>query len=236
LLCQVRNEKFFFRQTQGPGRQRYAAQGVSRASLGSLGQAAFGEMSILEILTGKGTFKGLVPMILAYLDLIGTDSHTMGTVGKYLEFIVARASGELLTPAAWMRRFVADHPDYRKDSVISQQIGADLMAACHEVGVGALRVPDLHGTFVIAPVLADDAYAVPLRADALPRRGRGTTASDLITMYQLRTELLARQRKLQTDEAEAQGTLERVQSELRGVESQLGMLGPKSGGGGPTPY
>ena len=110
------------------------------------------------------------------------------------------------------------------------------MAACHEVGVGALQVPELHGRFTIAPVLADDAYAVPLRADAAPRRGRGTTASDLITMYQLRTELLARRRKLQADEATMSAQLERVQAELRGVESQLSMLAPRSGATAPASY
>merc|ERR1719217_1863555 len=31
------------------------------------------EVSILEILQGVGSYKGLIPMILAYLDVIGTD-------------------------------------------------------------------------------------------------------------------------------------------------------------------
>ena len=79
-------------------------------------------------------------MILAYLDVIGTDSVTLRTVSTYLDFIVARAAGELMTPAAWMREYIRSHPDYKFDSVVSARIAADLMAKCHRIGQGLEKV------------------------------------------------------------------------------------------------
>ena len=71
-------------------------------------------MTASEVLMGNGkAYKGLVPMIMAYLNLIGTDAHTLQRIDTYMDFICARASGELLTPAQWMRRFVRKHPDYK---------------------------------------------------------------------------------------------------------------------------
>lgn len=58
-----------------------------------------------------------MPLILTYLELIHTDGNTLSTVTNYLDFIVARASGELMSPATWMRKFVQAHPDYKGDSV-----------------------------------------------------------------------------------------------------------------------
>ena len=33
-----------------------------------------------------------------------------------------RASGELLTTAAWLRQFVQTHPLYKQDSVVSEEV------------------------------------------------------------------------------------------------------------------
>jgi hypothetical protein len=54
---------------------------------------------------------------VADLDVIGTDSVTLSTVSTYLDFIVARAAGELMTPAAWMREYIRKHPDYKYDAL-----------------------------------------------------------------------------------------------------------------------
>lgn len=43
--------------------------------------------------------------------------------------------GTLLTPATWIREFVTSHPDYRKDSVVSQVINYDLLKAVDEMFV-----------------------------------------------------------------------------------------------------
>jgi len=126
-------------------------------------------MSCSEILCGKGEYRGLVPMIMAYLNLIGTDAHTLQRIDTYMDFICARASGELLTPAQWMRRFVRKHPDYKGDSVVSERVAADLMHACHRIGKGELHVPELHGAFSVGAVSAQDAYAAPMRSKDAPR-------------------------------------------------------------------
>lgn len=44
-------------------------------------------------------------------------------------------TGTLLTPATWIRKFVQSHPEYRKDSVVSQVINYDLLLAVDEMWV-----------------------------------------------------------------------------------------------------
>jgi glutamate--cysteine ligase catalytic subunit len=76
-----------------------------------------------EIMTGKGDyFPGLIPLILAYLDHINCDSVTMQRLQQYLTFIERRATGQLVTPATWIRNFVRRHPAYKFDSVVSDEI------------------------------------------------------------------------------------------------------------------
>ena len=67
-------------------------------------------------------FPGLIPLICTYLDHIQCDHVTMERMTKYLDFIEKRATGELLTPAAWIRKFVRSHEDYKFDSVVLTQL------------------------------------------------------------------------------------------------------------------
>ena len=90
---------------------------------GSVEENAYEEMSMSEIMCGKGDyFPGLIPLVRAYLDHINCDSVTMARISQYLDFIERRATGELVTPATWMRNFVRNHPDYKEDSKISDTI------------------------------------------------------------------------------------------------------------------
>lgn len=41
------------------------------------------------------------------------DADTHCTIQQYLKFISRRASGEILTTASWIRKFVTEHPDYK---------------------------------------------------------------------------------------------------------------------------
>ena len=132
------------------------------AGLVGAGEVPLEEISILEILTGKGSYRGLCPLIMAYLDIIGTDSETLRTVTTYLDFIVARAAGQLMTAAAWMRKYIREHPDYKFDSVVSSRIAADLMAKCHRIGQGLEKVPEMYGDFHITQVTAKDAFSAKL--------------------------------------------------------------------------
>jgi len=52
-------------------------------------------------------------------------------------------SGRLKTTAQWMRDFVAEHPSYKHDSVVSEQVCYDLVSACAEVTVGMRDEPTL---------------------------------------------------------------------------------------------
>jgi glutamate--cysteine ligase catalytic subunit len=82
----------------------------------------------------------------------------MDRMSKYLDFIEKRATGELVTPATWIRNFVRNHEDYKFDSKVSDSIAYDLLTACQEIGEGTRTAPELLGDTIIKPILASDAY------------------------------------------------------------------------------
>lgn len=130
---------------------------------GSEEENSFEEMTMEEIMSGKGDyFPGLVPLVFAYLDYIKCDSLTRERLTMYLEFIEKRASGELVTPATWMRNYVRNHPSYKGDSVVSDEIAYDLMLACRDIGEGKLHIPELLGDVKIERINAEGAYDTKL--------------------------------------------------------------------------
>lgn len=70
-------------------------------------------MTIDQIINGKGTFPGLVPMVHSYLSSMDVDTDTHCTIQQYLKLIQKRASGKILTTASWIRKEVVNHPDYK---------------------------------------------------------------------------------------------------------------------------
>jgi glutamate--cysteine ligase catalytic subunit len=122
------------------------------------------EMTMHEIISGKGEFPGLVPLCYAYLEHIQCDSKAFERIDQYLAFIQKRASGELMTPAAWMRQFVQNHPDYKQDSVVTDSISYDLMVACDEIGRGVRSCPEIHGEVVIDRILNEGIYGTVLES------------------------------------------------------------------------
>eukprot|EP01135_Chromosphaera_perkinsii_P005544 Nk52_evm93s352 gene=Nk52_evmTU93s352 len=103
-------------------------------------------MSVDTILNGKdGTFPGLIPLMNAYLNILDVEIGTRCKIGKYLEFISKRASGELLSTASWIRKFVDEHPSYKHDSVISEEINYDLVRAIADLGNGKRVAPEMVG-------------------------------------------------------------------------------------------
>lgn len=54
-------------------------------------------------------------------------------------------TGELMTMAKWMREFVAKHPEYKQDSVITDKINYDLLKKCDRIARGEERCPELVG-------------------------------------------------------------------------------------------
>ena len=56
--------------------------------------------------------------------------HNFGrsALARYLSLISKRASGELLTPASWMREFVQTHPDYKQGELHT-------CTTCHQTAI-----------------------------------------------------------------------------------------------------
>lgn len=79
-------------------------------------------------------FPGLIPLVESYLDSVNVDVVTRCELATYLDLIRKRASGELWTTAKWIRHFVANHPKYEKDSVVSEEITKDLVGAVIAMG------------------------------------------------------------------------------------------------------
>jgi glutamate--cysteine ligase catalytic subunit len=46
----------------------------------------------------------------------------MDRMTMYLDFIEKRATGQLLTPATWVRNFIRTHEEYKFDSIVTDSI------------------------------------------------------------------------------------------------------------------
>jgi len=95
-------------------------------------------------------FPGLLALVDAYLETLEIEPQDIDKIQQYLDFVRRRSdgmyisfrtkslidgffTGRLLTPARWIRNFVTSHPDYKKDSVVSQTINYDLLVAVDEM-------------------------------------------------------------------------------------------------------
>lgn len=164
----VLKEKFYFRKNPFPPRvQRpHSANGTPRSRSGSATPAALSRpptptgpvedeyalMTVDEIMNGTKSndnsdgFPGLIPLVETYLDSMNMDVDTRCELGAYLDLIRKRANGKLWTAAKWIRTFVAEHPEYKKDSVVNETINHDLIGAIIAIenneakGVGAKGV------------------------------------------------------------------------------------------------
>ncbi|OQV17461.1 Glutamate--cysteine ligase catalytic subunit [Hypsibius exemplaris] len=109
-----------------------------------LGKHEYTKMSLNDIFNGvENEFPGLIPLVEDYLKDLHLDVHTSCTLHRYLRFISLKASGELQTTASWMRDFVRSHPDYKQDSVVSEEINYDLMKTCQKIGNEEIQEPKL---------------------------------------------------------------------------------------------
>ncbi|XP_014214548.1 glutamate--cysteine ligase catalytic subunit isoform X1 [Copidosoma floridanum] len=106
----------------------------------------YAEYTIDEIVNGKeGAFPGLIPLVNSYLSSMDADADTHCTIQRYLKLIQKRASGELLTTAGWLRKEVINHPEYKKDSKISERINYDLLKRVHDIESSNTSCPELLG-------------------------------------------------------------------------------------------
>ncbi|KAJ1566792.1 hypothetical protein HK405_008395 [Cladochytrium tenue] len=90
-----------------------------------------GQFTLDELINGGGPggFPGLVPLVRSYLASAGVAPAALARLSGYLDVLAGRASGQLPTPAALLRRFVRAHRDYRGDSVVPQSTAYDLLRA-----------------------------------------------------------------------------------------------------------
>ncbi|XP_034183692.2 glutamate--cysteine ligase isoform X1 [Osmia lignaria lignaria] len=113
------------------------------------GQAEYTEFTINEIINGKdGVFPGLIPLVNSYLASMDVDADTHCTVQAYMKLIQKRASGELLTTAAWLRKEVFSHPEYKNDSVVTERINYDLLKKVQKIVSNEISCPELLGTCI----------------------------------------------------------------------------------------
>ncbi|XP_078226827.1 glutamate--cysteine ligase catalytic subunit isoform X2 [Callithrix jacchus] len=104
-------------------------------------------MSIDTIINGKeGVFPGLIPILNCYLENMEVDVDTRCSILNYLKLIKKRASGELMTVAKWMREFIGNHPDYKQDSVITDEMNYSLILKCNQIANELCECPELLGS------------------------------------------------------------------------------------------
>lgn len=104
----------------------------------------------IEVKVEQGdNFPGLLGVVEDYVHTLDVEPIEKHELRKYLDLIRRRANGwslfsplqvhltlplgTLLTTATWMREFVAKHPEYKHDSVVSSGINYDLVKAVNDM-------------------------------------------------------------------------------------------------------
>ncbi|CAD6212380.1 GSCOCG00011012001-RA-CDS [Cotesia congregata] len=109
----------------------------------------YDEFTVDEIINGKQGFVGIIPLINSYVDDMKVDAETRRTIDQFLNLFSKRAKGELLTDAAWMRKQVLTHPEYKHDAVVSERINYDLLKKIDLIARGHQTCPDLFGSHAL---------------------------------------------------------------------------------------
>ncbi|EAW09928.1 glutamate--cysteine ligase [Aspergillus clavatus NRRL 1] len=149
----VHDRKFYFRRNPFSRRVRHNQRSTTASEVSSATSSAnntpppspplgpvdleYDLMTINDIINGSddGGFPGLIPLVESYLNSVNVDVETRCSLATYLDLIRKRANGTLWTGARWIREFVASHPAYKQDSVVSEEICYDLVKAVDEMAV-----------------------------------------------------------------------------------------------------
>ena len=83
----------------------------------------------------------MVTLVHNYLESLNVDVETSYQLNLYLDLVSARARGELITTAAWIRQYVRSHPEYKFDSVVSAKINYDMIKKLDEIERGVVDAP-----------------------------------------------------------------------------------------------
>ncbi|ORZ09459.1 glutamate-cysteine ligase-domain-containing protein [Absidia repens] len=135
----VANDKFYFRKNVFTSKKSETDD-----------EDAYELMTMNEIVNGQTQddgFPGFIPLIHNYLNSTNIDIETRCKLTKYMDLISQRASGDLMTGASYLRQLVMQHPDYKRDSVVSSPITYDIVKVADDIAQGKLRVPELLGDF-----------------------------------------------------------------------------------------
>ncbi|KAI4844900.1 glutamate-cysteine ligase Gcs1 [Aureobasidium sp. EXF-8845] len=138
----VTEQKFWFRKNPFPA-MRQPRSGTSTPtpfsrppSPSAPVEDEFELMTVNEVMNGKADgFPGLIPLVERYLSSINVDVEIRCEMARYLNLIRRRATGELWTAAKWIRHFVAEHKEYKKDSVVGEGITFDLVKAVEQMTI-----------------------------------------------------------------------------------------------------
>ncbi|KXT10033.1 hypothetical protein AC579_1223 [Pseudocercospora musae] len=146
----VLNDKFYFRKDPLP--RRHARTNGTTPSEPNTPQPSrpqspgpvedeYELMTVDEIINGQGDggFPGLIPLVESYLDSINVDVETRCELAQYLALIRGRANGKLWTAAKWIRHFVRQHAEYKKDSSVPDSVVYDLVRAAERITVNEGR-------------------------------------------------------------------------------------------------
>lgn len=101
------------------------------------------KMRLDRIVNGKGGLMEAARRALARDQSVTPEARA--TIERYLAFVAARASGEILTTATWLREQITSHPEYQHDSVVSEGIAFDLLKTVQQISRGDLWPVDLLG-------------------------------------------------------------------------------------------
>lgn len=102
------------------------------------------EMSIDEIINGNKNFKGLSQILLDYLYMMeNLDAFTLCKLKQYIKLLSKRSNGTLLTPASFIRKFVKDHPKYKHDSIVNNEVNYDLINKIYMITNRKVSCPEI---------------------------------------------------------------------------------------------
>jgi len=113
-----------------------------RTNIKSTGPAEIHQLTAKEIMHGSKNpeFSGILPIINEYI-LSHANAEQIPILQNYISLVGKRADGSCKTNAHWIRGFVASHPDYKHDSIVTQSILYDLVREIQKMVTGEVQYP-----------------------------------------------------------------------------------------------
>lgn len=100
-----------------------------RSNISEKGAPVVERGTLEEIFKGRGRYPGLLSLVRKYVDEVFRSSD----LDVYLDFISGRLEGNYMSVSEYIRKFVMGHKEYKKDSVVSKTILADLLDRIRDI-------------------------------------------------------------------------------------------------------